>query len=74
MLRFLHAGDLHLGSAAAAFSPRVAARRRERQLAALERLIADALAAGGLKVARRTVAKYREELNIPDANHRKVRG
>ena len=45
MLRFLHAGDLHLGSAAAAFSPRVAARRRERQLAALERLIADALAA-----------------------------
>lgn len=46
MLRFLHAGDLHLGSAAAAFSPRVAARRRERQLAALERLIADALAAG----------------------------
>lgn len=46
MLRFLHAGDLHLGSAAAAFSPRAAARRRERQLAALERLLKDAVAAG----------------------------
>lgn len=46
MLRFLHAGDLHLGSAAAAFSPRAAARRRERQLAALERLLDDAVKAG----------------------------
>ena len=34
--------------------------------------IADMLVAGGMKIARRTVAKYREELNIPDAKHRKV--
>ena len=46
MLRFLHAGDLHLGSAAAAFAPRAAARRRERQLAALERLLDDAVDKG----------------------------
>ena len=36
--------------------------------------ISEALAADGMKVARRTVAKYREELKIPDTNHRKVRG
>lgn len=42
MIRFLHAGDLHLGSSFAAFSPKEAARRREGQFAALEALIADA--------------------------------
>ena len=46
MLRFLHAGDLHLGSSFAAFSPRVASRRRERQLASLEQLFADATEKG----------------------------
>ncbi len=35
--------------------------------------IADKLAEAGLKVARRTVAKYREELNIPGAAERRVR-
>ena len=46
MLRFLHAGDLHLGSPLAAFSPRAAARRREREFAALEQLFADAVRRG----------------------------
>ena len=36
--------------------------------------IADILNRDGLKVARRTVAKYREELKIPGAAARKVRG
>lgn len=46
MLRFLHAADLHLGSAFAAFSPREAALRRERQFAALEVLFNRAIANG----------------------------
>lgn len=46
MLRFLHAGDLHLGSPLAAFSPAVATERRERQFLALETLLADALSRG----------------------------
>ena len=50
MLRFLHTGDLHLGSAFAAFSPRAAARRRERQFAALEQLFADARNAGAAMI------------------------
>ena len=36
--------------------------------------IADMLAADGMKVARRTVAKYRDELGIPGASERRVRG
>ena len=35
--------------------------------------IADLLVQAGMKVARRTVAKYREELGIPGAADRKVR-
>lgn len=46
MLRFLHAGDLHIGSPSSAFSPRVAAERRERQLAALARLFDEAVEKG----------------------------
>lgn len=46
MLRLLHAADLHLGSPLAAFSPERAAVRRNRQLDALERLLADGVAAG----------------------------
>ena len=46
MFRFLHAGDLHLCSPLAAFSPRVAAKRRERQFVALEQLFAAALEKG----------------------------
>lgn len=46
MLRLLHAGDLHLESPFAAFSPRAAAVRREQQYAALEALLAAALARG----------------------------
>ncbi len=42
MLRFLHAGDLHLGSPFSTFSPRAAAARRARQFEALEKLIEDA--------------------------------
>lgn len=46
MLRFLHAGDLHLGSSFSAFSPRVAAERREQQFAAFEKMLEDALENG----------------------------
>lgn len=46
MLRLLHTGDLHLCSSFSAFSPRVAAKRRERQFEALEQLLADAVRAG----------------------------
>ena len=46
MLRFLHAGDLHLGSPFAAFSKIEAARRRERQFTALSRLFDEALSRG----------------------------
>ncbi|MBQ8357737.1 MAG: DNA repair exonuclease [Clostridia bacterium] len=46
MLRFLHAGDLHLCSPLAQFAPRTAARRRERQFIALEGLFADAVDRG----------------------------
>ena len=46
MLRFLHAGDLHLDSPMAAFTKGIAAVRRERQFAALEALLADGLARG----------------------------
>ncbi|MBE6556083.1 MAG: hypothetical protein E7663_07670 [Ruminococcaceae bacterium] len=45
-LRFLHTGDLHLGSVLAAFSSRMAAKWREGQLAALESLFSRARAAG----------------------------
>jgi RNA polymerase sigma-54 factor len=33
--------------------------------------IADLLLAQGIEVARRTIAKYRESLNIPPSNERK---
>lgn len=46
MLRILHAGDLHLGSAMGAFSPRVAAMRRERQLAAFESMLREGVSRG----------------------------
>ena len=46
MLRFLHAADLHLCSPMAAFSPKVAAERRRRQLEALEQLLATAVSEG----------------------------
>ncbi|MBE6702400.1 MAG: DNA repair exonuclease [Ruminococcaceae bacterium] len=46
MLKFLHAADLHLCDHMALFTPRVAAKRRERHFAALEMLFADALAQG----------------------------
>ena len=36
-----------------------------------DQAIADALGAQGLQVARRTVAKYREELGLPPAHKRK---
>ena len=39
MLRILHAGDLHLCSPLAAFPPRIAAARREAQMAAFERML-----------------------------------
>lgn len=46
MIRILHLGDLHLGSPFSAFSPRAAAARRARQLAALEALLDRALSGG----------------------------
>ena len=46
MIKLLHAADLHLCSPLAAFSPRVAAARRERQFAALAALFAQAVARG----------------------------
>ena len=46
MPKLLHTGDLHLCSAMAAFPANVGATRRERQWAALEKLLADAKAAG----------------------------
>lgn len=46
MPKLLHTGDLHLESPMAAFSPRAGAIRRERQWAALEKLLADAKTAG----------------------------
>ena len=46
MPRLLHTGDLHLCSPMAAFSPRRAAVRRERQWAALEKTLSDARSAG----------------------------
>lgn len=46
MLRILHAGDLHLGSAMGAFSPRVAAMRRERQLTAFEAMLKEGVSHG----------------------------
>ena len=46
MPKLLHTGDLHLCSPMAAFSRQKAADRRERQWAALEKLLADAKAAG----------------------------
>jgi RNA polymerase sigma-54 factor len=36
--------------------------------------IAAVLAAQGIKVARRTVAKYREGMNVPPSNERKRLG
>jgi len=36
-----------------------------------DKLIADKLSEHGIKIARRTVAKYREELKIPPQNMRK---
>lgn len=36
--------------------------------------IAQALAADGIRIARRTVAKYREQLNIPPLNDRRAAG
>ena len=35
--------------------------------------LCEALAAGGCPISRRTVAKYRDELNIPGASGRKAR-
>lgn len=46
MLKLLHAADLHLCSPFAAFSPRVAAQRRERQFSALSALFERAVAQG----------------------------
>lgn len=46
MLRFLHAGDLHLESPLSAFSPRAAAARREGQYAAFEKLLAAGIERG----------------------------
>ncbi len=46
MLRFLHTGDLHLCSSFSAFSPRAATERRERQFAALEKMLTDAVRHG----------------------------
>ena len=46
MPRLLHTGDLHLCSPMAAFSAGRAAARRERQWAALEKLLSDARSAG----------------------------
>ena len=36
--------------------------------------IADSLNKGGIRVARRTIAKYREMLEIPPSKNRKTRG
>ena len=33
--------------------------------------IADRLGEGGLKIARRTIAKYRDQLSIPSQRYRK---
>lgn len=46
IMRFLHTGDLHLGSAFAGFSPRVAAAWRAQQLVAVEALLDEAVARG----------------------------
>lgn len=46
MLRILHVGDLHLGSAMGAFSPRVAAMRRARQLTAFEAMLKEGVSRG----------------------------
>lgn len=46
MLKILHAGDLHLGSALSAFSSRAAAMRRTRQLAAFEAMLKEGVSRG----------------------------
>ena len=50
MLKILHMGDLHLCSTQGAFSPRVAAVRRERQLAAFEAMLKEGVARGAALV------------------------
>ena len=70
MLRFLHAGDLHLDSPLAAFPPRVAARRRERQFAALEQLFADALAKGAALMCIPVCSSHSKETPGPDSSVR----
>lgn len=65
MLRFLHAGDLHLGSSFSAFSPAVSARRRERQLSALEDLFARARDAGAQMIL---LAGDTFDTPVPDAD------
>ena len=39
-----------------------------------DQAISDLLAEKGLKIARRTVVKYREQLGIPPARRRKIHG
>ncbi len=46
MLKILHMGDLHLCSTQSAFSPRVAAMRREHQLAAFEAMLREGVSRG----------------------------
>lgn len=50
MLRFLHAGDLHLCSSFSAFPPRIAAERRERLFVAFEQMLQQALERGAQMV------------------------
>ena len=50
--------------------PRAAAARRGKPLS--DSKIVSILQREGLELARRTIAKYREELKIPTSNQRKV--
>lgn len=74
-LRSLFSTDLGADTGAAALKARltrlVAEEDRRKPLS--DDMLAEALSAGGVAVARRTVAKYRSQLRIPPAHRRRQR-
>ena len=81
IIEFRHFFSSQLGTADGHGTSATAARAQIRRLIAAENArqplsdgrIAELLAQAGLRVARRTVAKYREAMSIPPANERKER-
>ena len=66
-------GTCQVGGTAARALLRRLIEREDRTRPLSDQKLADAMAQLGCPISRRTVAKYREELNIPGASGRKLR-